>query len=128
MKATNQVLTGLDRLRSQSNVLVFATSNLLDAIDPAFLDRADIKQFVPAPGPKAIYEILRSTFNELIRCDAISSSTSDMGGVVMDDSNMTSGEWTIIQNRTLPQLKELERYQESRQLWSIAQKCQVRSY
>jgi len=125
LQATNQILTGLDRLRSRSNVLVFATSNLLDAIDPAFLDRADIKQLVPPPGPGAIYEILRTTLNELVRCDAITLSDVAMEEVVMEDSSSPHGEWTLVQDKALPQLNELERYPEGRQLWSITRKCQV---
>lgn len=31
------------------------------------MDRVDIKQLVPNPEPRAIYEILRSSLNELIR-------------------------------------------------------------
>lgn len=33
--------------------------------DAAFIDRADIKQFIGPPPPEAIYWILRSTFQEL---------------------------------------------------------------
>jgi len=127
LQATNQILTGLDRLRSRANVLVFATSNLLDVIDPAFLDRADIKQLVPAPGSGAIYEILRTTLNELIRCDAITSMSVGMEGVVVEDTGSQHGEWALVQNKTLPQLNELERYPEGRQLWNITRKCQVSS-
>jgi len=42
LRVVNSVLTQLDALRNFPNVLTFATSNLLDAIDPAFIDRADI--------------------------------------------------------------------------------------
>lgn len=108
-------------------MLVFATSNLLDAIDPAFLDRADIKQLVPSPGPGAIYEILRTTLNELIRCDAITSTGAGMEGVIMEEANGRIGEWTLVQNKMLPQLKELELFPEGRQLWGITRKCQVRN-
>nr|POE63167.1 pachytene checkpoint protein 2 like [Quercus suber] len=66
LRATNQLLTALDRLRIMPNVLVLCTSNLLPALDAAFLDRVDIKQFIPCPSPPAIYRILRSCLNELV--------------------------------------------------------------
>jgi len=40
-------------------------------MDAAFLDRADIKQYVNAPTASAIYIILRTCLNELIRCGLI---------------------------------------------------------
>lgn len=71
LRATNQLLTGLDKLRSRPNIVVMCTSNLLDVIDPAFLDRVDIKQAVPNPNADAAFEILRSTLNELIRSGVV---------------------------------------------------------
>ena len=67
LRATNQLLTALDRLRNLPNVIVLCTSNLIEAIDPAFLDRVDIKQLIPSPSPAAIYNIFRSCLNELVR-------------------------------------------------------------
>ena len=73
MRATNQLLTALDRLRNFSNVIVICTSNLIDAIDSAFLDRVDIKQLIPSPSPAAIYNIFRSCLNELVRSSLVDS-------------------------------------------------------
>lgn len=67
LRATNQLLTALDRLRNLPNVIVLCTSNLIEAIDPAFVDRVDIKQLIPCPSPAAIYNIFRSCLNEMIR-------------------------------------------------------------
>jgi len=74
LRATNQLLTALDRLRNLPNIIVICTSNLIDAIDSAFLDRADIKQLIPSPSPAAIYNIFRSCLNELVRSSLIDSS------------------------------------------------------
>lgn len=52
-------------------MIVLTTSNLLEAMDAAFLDRADIKQYVNAPTAGAVYVILRTCLNELIRCGLI---------------------------------------------------------
>ncbi|EME80275.1 uncharacterized protein MYCFIDRAFT_31276 [Pseudocercospora fijiensis CIRAD86] len=71
VRATNQLLTALDRLRTLPNLIVLCTSNLLASIDPAFLDRVDIKQLIPSPSPAAIYNIFRSCLNELIRASLV---------------------------------------------------------
>jgi energy-coupling factor transporter ATP-binding protein EcfA2 len=80
MRATNQLLTALDRLQNLPNVIVICTSNLIDAIDSAFLDRVDIKQVVPCPSPAAIYNIFRSCLNELVRSSLVNASTSARAG------------------------------------------------
>ncbi|MCJ1257091.1 hypothetical protein MMC24_004916 [Lignoscripta atroalba] len=71
LRAVNVLLTALDRLRSRSNVLVLCTSNLIEAMDPAFLDRVDLKQYVPGPCAKARYEIYRMCYLELSQCGII---------------------------------------------------------
>lgn len=43
IRAVNALLTQLDALQRYSNVMVLTTSNITQAIDVAFLDRADIK-------------------------------------------------------------------------------------
>jgi hypothetical protein len=79
LRATNQLLTALDKLRSLPNIIVLCTSNLIDAIDPAFLDRVDIKQLIPSPSPQAIYNIFRSCLNELVRASLIDMAAADPG-------------------------------------------------
>ena len=49
------------------NVLVMTTSNITDAIDLAFVDRADIKQYIGPPGPRVRYDILKTCLDELMR-------------------------------------------------------------
>ncbi|PPQ99785.1 hypothetical protein CVT26_009162 [Gymnopilus dilepis] len=66
LRVVNALLTQLDKLKQRKNVLVMATSNLVKAIDTAFLDRADIVQYVDLPSREAIYEILRSALCEII--------------------------------------------------------------
>ncbi|SMY25949.1 unnamed protein product [Zymoseptoria tritici ST99CH_1A5] len=77
LRATNQLLTALDKLRLSPNILVLCTSNLIGAIDPAFLDRVDIKQLIPSPSPEAIYNIFRSCLNELVRASLIDMAATD---------------------------------------------------
>lgn len=71
VRAVNALLTQIDNLRSRPNVLIITTSNITEAIDLAFVDRADIKQYIGPPDEIARYEILRSCLNELIRVGII---------------------------------------------------------
>jgi SpoVK/Ycf46/Vps4 family AAA+-type ATPase len=43
IRAVNALLTQLDALKRFPNVMVLTTSNITEAIDLAFVDRADIK-------------------------------------------------------------------------------------
>uniref|UniRef100_A0A182NQE0 ABC transporter domain-containing protein n=1 Tax=Anopheles dirus TaxID=7168 RepID=A0A182NQE0_9DIPT len=65
IRVVNAVLTQLDRLRRFSNVFILATSNLTDSIDTAFLDRADLVQYIGNPTEQAIYEIYRMALHNL---------------------------------------------------------------
>lgn len=56
---------------SSPNVLVLTTSNITGAIDLAFIDRADIKQYIGLPSPPAIYRILLSCLQELVKKQVI---------------------------------------------------------
>jgi energy-coupling factor transporter ATP-binding protein EcfA2 len=67
VRVVNALLTQLDALRAHPNVMILATSNITEAIDAAFVDRADLKMFVPPPGVSARYEVLRSCVQELAR-------------------------------------------------------------
>ena len=65
IRVVNALLTQIDRLKAIENVLIMTTSNLSEAIDLAFVDRADIKQYIGPPGQTAIYDILSTCINEL---------------------------------------------------------------
>ena len=67
VRVVNALLTQLDGLKRYKNALVITTSNLTGAIDAAFVDRADIKQYIGPPGVGARYDILVSCLNELSR-------------------------------------------------------------
>jgi cytidylate kinase len=67
LRVVNAVLTQLDSLRERPNVLVIATSNATEAVDDAFVDRADLKAYVGPPDARARHEILKTCVEELIR-------------------------------------------------------------
>jgi MoxR-like ATPase len=67
IRVVNALLTQLDRLKRHRNALVLTTSNLSDAIDPAFVDRADINCLVGHPGTEARYAMLASCLAEMMR-------------------------------------------------------------
>lgn len=62
IRAVDAALVGLDRLaRSFDNVLIVATSNLTEHIDPALASRSDFTCHVPLPDATAREAILRET-------------------------------------------------------------------
>ncbi|KAJ3309127.1 Pachytene checkpoint protein 2 [Boothiomyces sp. JEL0838] len=65
IRVVNTILTQIDKLQTQSNVLVIATSNITEAIDEAFLDRADLALRIDNPSSEAIYQILYDGLREL---------------------------------------------------------------
>jgi hypothetical protein len=46
--------------------------------DNAFIDRIDIKQFIPHPNATVIYEIYKSCFENLSKCGVIEGLTFDV--------------------------------------------------
>ena len=71
VRVVNAVLTAIDAFRSCKNVLLLTTSNVSEAIDVAFLDRADIKAFIGPPARSARYAILVSCVLELVRVGVV---------------------------------------------------------
>eukprot|EP00232_Nephroselmis_pyriformis_P021908 CAMPEP_0182855622 /NCGR_PEP_ID=MMETSP0034_2-20130328/1958_1 /TAXON_ID=156128 /ORGANISM="Nephroselmis pyriformis, Strain CCMP717" /LENGTH=377 /DNA_ID=CAMNT_0024986617 /DNA_START=63 /DNA_END=1193 /DNA_ORIENTATION=+ len=71
IRVVNALLTHIDALKRHPNVMVFTTSNITQAIDEAFVDRADIKAYIGPPSTRARYEILRSCVEELFRAGVI---------------------------------------------------------
>ncbi|RVE62606.1 hypothetical protein OJAV_G00158710 [Oryzias javanicus] len=72
IRVVNSVLTQLDQIKRHSNVVILTTSNVTEKIDLAFVDRADIKQYIGPPSEKGIYNIFLSCLEELMKCQIIS--------------------------------------------------------
>ncbi|KAF7118558.1 hypothetical protein CNMCM5793_008088 [Aspergillus hiratsukae] len=85
VRAVNALLTGLDRLKQHHNVVVICTSNLVTALDQAFLDRVDIKQFVPHLSSRTIYGIYKDCLEELSRRGIIEGASFDVVQVNPED-------------------------------------------
>ncbi|XP_017764304.1 PREDICTED: pachytene checkpoint protein 2 homolog [Eufriesea mexicana] len=69
IRVVNALLTQLDQIKQYPNVLILTTSNLSEAIDLAFVDRADIKQYIGHPTNQAIYKIYTSCLKELMKAE-----------------------------------------------------------
>lgn len=76
LRVVNAVLTQLDRIRRHNNVLILSTSNVTQCLDAAFIDRADIVQYVGPPSQDAITELYRQAVEELKRVRIIIPSIS----------------------------------------------------
>ena len=78
IRVVNALLTQLDALKYFSNSMTLTTSNITEAVDGAFLDRADIKAYIGNPSERARYEILRSAIHELQRCRLVQPAVALM--------------------------------------------------
>ncbi|KAF1920158.1 P-loop containing nucleoside triphosphate hydrolase protein [Ampelomyces quisqualis] len=87
MRATAEVLTGLDKLRKTLNVVWLFTTNLPEDLDPAFVDRCRLKEHVHAPAANCVYDILRADINAKLRCGEIlvgSAPRDGLGEIIGD--------------------------------------------
>ncbi|KZS97522.1 P-loop containing nucleoside triphosphate hydrolase protein [Sistotremastrum niveocremeum HHB9708] len=118
LRVVNALLTQLDKLKHKKNVLVMATSNLVKAIDSAFVDRADIVQFIDLPGRDAVFKILQSCLMELCSRGIVKPVTLpplDDIRVPWVDSRMNgTPEAEIESDRAL---------RIGRRLWALAETC-----
>jgi len=117
IRTVNAMLTAIDRLQKFPNVLILTTTNMsggttgdTPVLDLAFMDRADVKQYIGLPPLEARYEILRSCTLELIRCgivilimDATSNHSNETKTVSLENNAHTS-------NGVLPSYKGLCAY------------------
>ncbi|GLB03619.1 pachytene checkpoint protein 2 [Aspergillus tubingensis] len=85
IRAVDAVLTGLDKLKEHSNVIVVCTSNLITALDQAFLDRVDIKQYIPQLSSRPIYNVYKDCLEELSQSGLIEGVSFDVVQVTPDD-------------------------------------------
>jgi len=65
IRVVNALLTQIDHIKKYPNVLILTTSNITGAVDLAFVDRADIKQYIGLPSEEAIFTIYHSCITEL---------------------------------------------------------------
>lgn len=82
VRVVNAMLTQIDRLRTVTNVMLFCTSNLTDLIDPAFMDRADVKLYLGNPDSSARYQILSSCLDALVDAGVVEEEGEGEGGEV----------------------------------------------
>ncbi|MBB1177662.1 AAA family ATPase [Brevundimonas aurantiaca] len=89
-RATDAVLASLDLLTQQHrNILLIATTNYPQAVDDAFLSRADLIEYIPPPNAEARAEIIRDTLEGLGRqWPAIAGLARDMGLFVSASNGM----------------------------------------
>ncbi|XP_053570330.1 pachytene checkpoint protein 2 homolog [Bombina bombina] len=71
IRVVNAVLTQIDQIKKYPNVVILTTSNITEKIDMAFVDRADIKQYIGPPSAAAIFRIYLSCIEELMKCQII---------------------------------------------------------
>jgi len=79
LRATNAFLTGFDKLKFQPNIIVLATTNMIDHLDSAFVDRCGLKLEISPPSAIVTqYKILRRCFLGLIKSNIIKADGVEM--------------------------------------------------
>ena len=109
VRVVNALLTQIDSIKQLPNVLILTTSNITGSIDLAFVDRADIKQYIGPPTQAAIYQIYLSAIQELIAKGIIASSS------IMNYSTLK----TV--NMTKPSRAQPSSHNQSMTLWGLAE-------
>ncbi|XP_026189867.1 pachytene checkpoint protein 2 homolog [Cyclospora cayetanensis] len=66
VRVVNALLTQIDMFSRFPNALVLTTSNLAGNCDAAFIDRADLKLYIPSPSPHCRRKILLDCTKELV--------------------------------------------------------------
>lgn len=101
-RAVNALLTGLDHL-SNSRLVVVGTTNFHDALDPAFVDRADLLLYVDAPTPAVSRQIVVDTIEQLVNrgivrpASDVDIGTKNMGDIVRETvAKMEEVTWSRI--------------------------------
>ncbi|KAJ3014821.1 Pachytene checkpoint protein 2 [Thoreauomyces humboldtii] len=135
IRVVNALLTQLDQLRRRKNVLVMTTSNITEAIDIAFIDRADIKQYIGPPSQRARYAILSSCLAELVAKGLIIQPQSPM--IDFREIQIWASGWrkttfaaSAMQESSEPAAPGTEsppprtRQEESLALWKVAGDCE----
>jgi SpoVK/Ycf46/Vps4 family AAA+-type ATPase len=85
VRVVNALLTSLDKIKSRENCVCLTTSNQSTSIDPAFIDRADLVQFIGNPGVIAVQGILKQSVDELIRVGIVDGKGMEgMDEVIVD--------------------------------------------
>ncbi|KAH8414176.1 hypothetical protein KR222_011516 [Zaprionus bogoriensis] len=130
MRVVNAVLTQLDEIKTCPNVLILATSNLAQSIDLAFLDRADIRQFIGLPAVSAIRSIYKSMLAELmargiVKSEDLDSSQADSEGLLTSLAERSTG----LSGRTLRKLPLLAHaHYTSRDSFELSQKISLSDF
>lgn len=130
MRVVNAVLTQLDDIKACPNVLILATSNLAHSIDLAFLDRADIRQYIGLPATSAIVSIYKSMLTELMARGIVRTEPLEKGQEDSEDLINSLAERSVgLSGRTLRKLPLLAHAQHtSRDLFEVDQKITLSDF
>jgi len=78
LRATNSLLTGLDRTKRFPNVIFLCTSNMIESLDSAFVDRCGQQIAVNPPSLCSQYAIIRGRLQRLIEEENVSFQNRDL--------------------------------------------------
>jgi SpoVK/Ycf46/Vps4 family AAA+-type ATPase len=90
LRATNALITGFDRVKRCPNIVFLCTSNMVEYLDRAFVDRCSVQIEFTQPSKECQYKILRTCILSLIARKIIG----------VDDKDDGNARGTIIENYT----------------------------
>lgn len=76
-RVVNTLLTEIDRLKHHSNVVLLTTSNHVELIDRAMVDRSDLILFIGPPSTRTRQNIYLNCFQELLDKNLVDRSSFD---------------------------------------------------
>ncbi|KAF7906618.1 hypothetical protein EAF00_000897 [Botryotinia globosa] len=101
LRATNALLTGFDRVRACPNVVFMSTSNMIDCLDEAFVDRCAIQIPFQPPSQESQYKILKASVLELVRRQIIIADVSRLiNHTQLIQSWQEASLYSVFQNET----------------------------
>ncbi|PQE03986.1 pachytene checkpoint component pch2 protein [Rutstroemia sp. NJR-2017a BVV2] len=111
LRATNALITGFDRVKRCPNIVFLCTSNMVEYLDRAFVDRCSVQVEFTQPSKECQYKILRTCILSLIARKIIA----------VDDKNDGNARGTRIENYNFARLLEAGTSSPSDKLYKIVE-------
>ncbi|PQE11674.1 Pachytene checkpoint 2 protein [Rutstroemia sp. NJR-2017a WRK4] len=111
LRATNALITGFDRVKRCPNIVFLCTSNMVEYLDRAFVDRCSVQVEFTQPSKECQYKILRTCILGLIARKIIE----------VDDKNDGNARGSRIESYTFARLLEAGTTSPSDKLYKIVE-------
>ncbi|KAM3079271.1 hypothetical protein ACMFMF_004195 [Clarireedia jacksonii] len=111
LRATNALITGFDRVKRCPNIVFLCTSNMVEYLDRAFVDRCSVQIEFTQPSKECQYKILRTCILSLIAREIVG----------VDDKEDDSARGNRIESYNFARLFEADTVSPSGKLYKIVE-------